>query len=338
MPDIAENQSDDTPGFDPRIQTEDIAFKPHEMVVCGACGRTNPPNRLACIYCANPLEIKPENAALIKPALRRLDAWELGYNVILVEPMAMDQAPVANAAAFLSMDPDTLAVILDAGEPLPLARVESQAEADILIAGLDRLGLRSRVVTDADLADDKLPIRLSGIELRDQTISVTDFNTRKVTEINIDDLALLVPGIITTSKVDAVEKKGRGGKSKVIDETATASDESILDIYSRHDPVGFRVQLTGFDFSCLGDDKGMIAVENLRRLIVVLKEHASNARLVADYKPVRVALGQVWEVEFRKDPKGVQRSGFAKREFGTVSSTSNLRQFTKYSRLQWHLL
>ncbi len=336
MPDIAENQPDDASGFDPRIQTEDIAFKPGEMLPCAACGRMNPPNRLKCLYCSNELEIKPENATLIKPNLRKLEGWERGYNVILRESVAANRFPLANTASFLSMDPDDLSVILDAAEPLPLIRVESRTEADVLVIGLARLGLQCSILADADMADDRLPVRLSNIEVREAGIALTDFNTHKVTEI--DDLALLIPGILTTNKVDSLEKKGRGGKTKVIDETATALDESILDLYSRQDPVGFRVHLTGFDFSCLGDDKGLIAVENMRRLIVLLKEHAPNARLVSDYKKVRRALGQVWEIEARKDPQGLKRSGFGKREFGTVASTSNLWQFTKYSRLQWHLL
>ena len=335
MADIAENQPDSTSGFDPRIQSEDIAFKPDEMLACDACTRKNPPNRLKCMYCGNDLEIKPENAALVKPALRKLECWERGFNVIIREPVGANQLNLAHSAAFLSMEPDDLAVILDAGEPLPLIRIESQNEAEILIAGLAKLGLKCSILADATVADDKMPVRLSNIELSEGSIAVTDFNTQKVTVV--DDLALLIPGIITTSKVDSLEKKRRG-KSTVIDETATASDESILDIYSRDDPFGFRVHLTGFDFSCLGDDKGLLAVENVRRLVVTLKEHVPSAKLVADYKKVRPALRQVWEIEARKDPKGLHRSGFAKRGFGTVASTSNLRQFTKYSRLQWHLL
>lgn len=338
MPDIAENQPDDPPRFDPRIQTEEIAFKPAEMLPCGACGRMNPPNRLKCLYCANELEIRPENADVIRPNLRKLEGWERGFNVIIREPVAANQADTPGAASFLSIDAGDLSVILDAGEPLPLARVESKTEADVLVTGLARYGLNCSILADSDLADDRPPVRLSHIDLRDRGIAVTDFNTRKVTEINANDLVLLIPGVLATRRVDSLEKKGRGGKTKVVDETATDRDESILDLYSRHDPIGFRVHLTGFDFSCLGDDKGLIAIENMRRLVVALKEHAPNVRLVRNYKMVRQALRQVWEIEARKDPKGLQISGFGRREFGTVASTNNLRQFTRYSRLQWHLL
>ena len=338
MADIAEKQTGGTPHFDPRIQTEDIAFRPEEMHTCPACERLNPPTRLKCLYCGNELEIKAENAAIIKSDLRKLEPWERGFNVLIREPVAANQDLLANTASFLSMESDDLSTIFDAAAPLPLARVEGEKEADILVAGLARLGIECSILADADIADDKQPVRLSNIELSERGIAVTDFNTRRVTEINAGDLALLVPGLLTTSKVDSLEKKKRGGKTKVIDETATAADESILDIYNRHDPIGFRVHLTGFDFSCLGDDKGLLAVENMRRLVIALKEHVPNAKLVSDYKKVRHALGQVWEIESRKDSQGLQRSGFGKVEFGSVASTNNLRQFTKYSRLQWHLL
>ena len=338
MANIVEDQPNERPGFDPRIQTEDIAFKPGEMLACDACSRRNPPNRLKCMYCGAGLPIKAEHSDLIKPILRELEAWEPGFNVIIREPAARSDVEFAKIAAFLSMDPENLAVILNAGEPLPIIRVESEPEAVVIVSGLGKLGLNCFILADAAIADEKLPVRLSNLEIRDGGIVVTDFNTRNATEISRDDLVLLVPGIISTSRVDSLEKKKHRGDPKVLEETATATDEAVLDIYSRRDPTGFRVQLTGFDYSCLGEDKGLLAVENMRRLVVALKEHAPNARIAADYKRVRQALAQVWEIESRKDAKGLQRSGFAKREFGTTASTSNLRQFTKYSRLQWHLV
>ena len=48
-------------------------------------------------------------------------------------------------------------------------------------------------------------------------------------------------------------------------------------------------------------------------------------------------LGTVWEIESRNDPQRPKAFGVWQVEFGTVASTSNLNQFTKYSRLQWHL-
>ena len=102
--------------------------------------------------------------------------------------------------------------------------------------------------------------------------------------------------------------------------------------------VGYRVFTSGFDFSCLGDEKGLLASDNLKRLTSKLASLSSNAKLVHEYRSVRQSLGSVWEPEIRRDTKGLQRTGFGKREFGSVMTTSNLEQFTKFSRLQRHLL
>lgn len=336
MTENPDKQPESPTAFDPRIQTEKLAFDPKELVSCGGCGRTNPPNRLKCLYCARELEIRIENTEAIRPILRKLEIWERVWNVIVRE--IGSQADTGKIAQFLSMDAADLTAILDAGTPLPLARVESEREAAILLTRMERLGLKCMIVSDADLAADKPPVRLGRIDLPNDRIELKDFNTGKTTEVESDDLVLIVPGLITARRVDTLEKKRRRGQKKLLDETTTATDETILDIYSRHDRNGYRVHLAGFDFSCLGEDKGLLAVENLRRLVVALKEHAPNAKLVNDYTSVRHALGNVWEIESRSDPQGLQRAGFGKVEFGNVASTSNLMQFTKYSRLQWHLL
>lgn len=324
------------PAFDPYTQTENLAFDPAAMVPCDGCGRMNPPNRLKCFYCASDLAIAVKDAASIKPALRKLELWERGFNLIVRQKTA--QPDVIGIARFLSMEAEDLAAILDTGIAIPVARVESEKEALIVQECLSQFGVGCSIVSDAALAADKPPARLSRIEFAGGRLALTDFNTGKVTETEAGEFVLLIPGIITASKVDSLEKKRRGGKTKLIDETATASDETLLDMYTRRDPTGYRVYLAGFDFSCLGEDKGLLAGENLRLLIVHLKEYLPDAKLINDYPTIRHAVGRVWEVESRKDSRGLQRSGFGKVEFGAVASTHNLNQFTKYSRLQWYLL
>ncbi len=332
MADTSENQ----PAFDPLIQTENIAFRADEMVDCEACSRKNPPNRLKCMYCGGGLAVKAEFAEAISPISRKLEAWEKGFNVISLS--AVGDADIKKAATLLQIESTLVETILSAGTPLPLARVESSEEAELLISRLTDLGFTCSIVTDESLNTDDLPIRASGIDISDGFISVIDFNTREVAPIPADELALIVTGMLSKSKVDLIEKKGRGGKTKLLDETETASDEAVIDIYSRSDAKGFRINLAGFDFSCLGESKGLLASENIRRLSVVLTENAPHARFVADYVSIRHTLSDVWEVDARRDPKGRQRAGFGKVEFGSVASTSNVRQFTKYSRLQWQLL
>ncbi len=332
MADRPENQ----PAFDPLIQTENIAFRADEMVDCEACSRKNPPNRLKCMYCGGGLEVKSENSDQIIPITRKLDAWEKGFNVILLS--ARSNADAQQAATFLHLEFPIVEAILTPATSLPLARVESSADADLLISRLSDLGFICSIVTDESLNADDLPARASRIDISGGIISVADFNTREVTAIPVDQLALIVTGMLSKSKVDLLEKKGRHGKSKLLDESKTASDEAVIDIYSRTYAKGFRINLAGFDFSCLGEDKCLVASENIRRLAGLLKENAPNALLVANYVSIRQNLGAVWEVEARRDPQGLQRSSFGKIGFGSVASSSNVRQFTKYSRLQWQLL
>ncbi|MEO7538797.1 MAG: hypothetical protein ABIV21_02130 [Pyrinomonadaceae bacterium] len=324
------------PTFDPSIQTEKLGFDPNELIVCD-CGRKNPPNRHKCMYCGAGLDVEMDDSALIKSNLRKLEDWERGLNVVVLNSSETADRSIALVAGLASMEPEIALSILKAGVPLPIARVESESEASIVRNGLIKLGLETIVVGDAELAADKPPIRLSGIELTDAGMSVRSFNTGDLTDLVREDGLLLVKGVLAINSVDSLEKKKLRGGSKVLDETSLSSDEPVLDIYSPLHTTGFRILQAGFDFSCLGSEKSLLAAENLRRLISKITEHIPEASLVDNYDTIRRELGNVWDIETRKDPKGLQRAGFASFAFGSVSSTSNLHQFTKYSRLQRHL-
>lgn len=324
------------PSFDPKIQTENIAFDPETLIACSGCGRMNPPNRIDCVYCGGPLALAVKHAAMVTPNLRKLELWERGFNLI-VRAKTLNADP-SSIAKYLSLDPDDVLAILDAGVEIPIARVESDREASIVQTRLGEFGLGCMIVSDDELAAEAPPKRLSGMDIVDQVISLTDFNTDRTVKFDVDDFVLLVPGSISTDRIDMLEKKRRGRKTKLLDEISTAADEMVLDIYTRGDSNGFRIHLSGFDFSCLGEDKGLLAGENLRLLIVRLAVVLPNAKLVNDYAAVRRVLGSVWDVESRKDSHGLQRSGFGKVEFGSTASSSNLNQFTKFSRLQRHLV
>ena len=115
--------------FDPSIQTENIAFGQDELIVCKDCGRKNPPNRLKCLYCAHDLEIKAEDTTSIKPFLRKLELWERGFSLIVRDQIS--GINIERSAQFLSLESSDLVEILNASEPLPVARVESEMEAAI---------------------------------------------------------------------------------------------------------------------------------------------------------------------------------------------------------------
>lgn len=319
-------------------QPEPIAFGADEMIVCKGCGRKSPPNRLDCMYCAARLEIAGRDSETIKLNLRKLESWEKAFNVIyLADPAVLSDADLARIARFLDTEIETVRSIFAFGKPLPLARVESDEEAVIIEARLRELDVECRTISDEMLNADTVPRRLRGLEFSGDQLNLVDFNNDKKIAIICDDLTLIVVGEVFETRSESMEKRKKG-KTSVVEQTETSVDEILIDLYTKNDSIGFRIPMTGFDFSCLGDDKGMLAGENIRALVIALKEIAQNARLDRDYHDVKNLLNDIWEIEQSKDSLGIRRQNFGKLEMGHVASSSNLRQFTKYSRLQWHLI
>lgn len=320
------------------LQTENIAYSPDEMIECGKCARMNPPARLKCFYCAAELEISAARAANLQPGLRKLEDWEKGYNLIYQPNSPGETKPdAAEIAKIMRLEPDVWRKIVETKKNLPLARVESQKEAEIIAAKMREMDLSTFIVSDEKLSADVMPTRLRGLEFDGDRLILILFNTSEIREIRRDDLILIVSGAVFERKTESVEKRKKG-ESKILDASETASDESLIDIYSRNEAGGYRITAKGFDFSSLETEKGIVAHENMQKLIEKLRGFAPNAKFDGDYRAVREVLGNVWEIENRKDAQGLKRHGFGKFDFSNVATSSNLRQFTKYSRLQREIL
>jgi len=335
-----DNQQPDPEKFlkDLPIQAEEIGYKPDEMVSCGNCSRSNPPNRLKCMYCGAELELSPEQSTKIAPVLRKLENWENGFNLIYLprgENVSAETA--AQIAKFIGLEKEVLQNVFETDKPLPIVRAESAKEAEILQNRLKDLNLETSVIGDALLAAENPPKRLRGLDFHDDKILLILFNNDEVEEIGAQDLSLIVSGAIFQKAVESLEKRKKG-ENKILEATETDSDEALIDIYSKKNATGYRILTKGFDYSCLGAEKGILARENIKKLAAALQNFAPNAKLVDDYLSVRSVLGNVWEVEQRKDSQGLTRQRFGKFDLSNISSSNNLQQFTKYSRLQWHIL
>ncbi len=331
---LADGWLDDLP-----IQAENPAFKPEEMILCRKCERKNPPTRLDCFYCGKQLEFSEAQSGFIKPNLRKLENWEKGFNLIY-SPVSQnfDDARLSEIAKILKCEKEFLQKMIASQKSLPLARAESEKEAEIVQKRLRELGADTLIVSDESLNIEKSARRLRGIEFYDDKIILILFNQDEILEISNNDLVLIVTGAIFERKVEATEKRVKEGESKILQTSETASDEFLIDIYSREDATGYRIFAKGFDFSCLEAEKEILAAKNLKKLAQKLVEAALNAKIVDDYLQVRESLGNVWQVEERTDSQGMKREGFGKFNLGNVTTINNLSQFTKYSRLQWQLL
>ena len=325
----------------PKI-TDNITFKPEEMILCRQCQRTNPPTRLACFYCGKELEISEANSLAIKPALRKLEIWEKGFNLIYApNEQSFDDASLTAIAKLLNRESEFVEKILASKTALPMARAESQKEAEILQNRLRESGFATSILSDEVLAGENPPRRLHGLEFWDDKLILIFFNSDEIAEIVLDDIVLIVSGAIFERKVEATERyneKRKKGASTLLKATETATDEMLFDIYTRENSSGYRVFAKGFDFSCLEAEKEILAKDNLKKLANKLKNLVPKAKFVENYLQVRGNLVTVWEAEEKTDSQGVMRQSFGRFNLGNITIVNNRAQFNKYSRLQWHLL
>lgn len=321
------------------LQSEDIAFKPEEMIQCLTCARANPPTRLNCFYCGAELEIGDEQRQLLKLNLRKLEAWEKGFNLIfLPAPETAAEINAAEISRLLKAETEFTNEILTSKTPLPIARAESEKEAEITQTRLRETGVETLIVGDENLKIEQSPRRLRGIEFFDDKLILILFNQDEIVEIADEDLSLIVTGATFERRIEATEKYNKKGENKILETSETASDEQLIDLYSRNDSIGYRIWAKGFDFSCLDDEKGILATENIGKLVGKLRLIHPNVKLIDDYLRVRDKLSAIWEVEQKTDSRGLKREGFGKFNLGNLTTVNNLSQFTRYSRLQWHLL
>lgn len=316
---------------DLKVQVENIAFNGDEMIVCKKCGKSNPPNRAGCLYCGTAIESPAGNGAELRLNFRRLENWENGFNVVFVPPA--NNADAASAARYLKIEAEICEQMMTASDPFPLARLESESEASLAVGQLSRYGINASIVSDVNLKIGKPCPRLRSVEFLDNTVRFTVFNTSEQVDIANENIVLIVVGRIVESKMESVEK-GRKEKRKLLSETATSSDEVLIDIYAAGAENGWRMTTKGFDFSTLGSEKSMLAAENIRLLRERLRSCAVNAKVVEEYPKLIQPLSEIWDIERRTDFDGVKRTGMWKSGFASVTRTSNLEQFSKYSRLQ----
>ena len=318
------------------VRTENIAYASEEMIACEKCRRQNPPNRLKCLYCGAELTFTDEQSSFLKPVLRKLEAWEKGFNLIYLPSGAgaLGEPEMKEIGRMTRLEKDVLEQIFAAGKPLPVARAESEKEARIVGQRLGELGVETALIGDEELAADRPPTRLRGLEFSGETLILKPFNTDAPIELHREQLTLIVTGAVFEKRIEAMEKLNKKGENTLLSATETATDEKLFDLYARTGgKTGFRVEQNGFDFSPLGAEKSLLAAENIDRLARKLAEFAPQARFIEDYTKLRGALGAVWEISERRDSKGLVRERFGRFSLGNVTTVSNAEQFTKYSRM-----
>jgi len=312
------------------IRSEQIGFSPEELVACGKCAKANPPNRLNCFYCGEALELPSEIADGIRFKPSEIEDWEPGVNLIVTAvPRDLDPQAISSAISFGDEIVDSLLE-----PPIPLFRVKSQ-EVDEVEARLTRLGLEVGRVEDLALLLSTPPVRLKGIGFDGGSLSVQSFNSSDVSSVDAGDVTLIVVGSIITTTAESKLKKKRK-ETKEFDEYTAHSDHLVIDLHTSVDRIGYRILPHGFDFSCLGGEKSLVAADNVRKLIEKL---SSLPKVIVDrsYASKLGILDRVWPRTVANTSKGIERNWFGVQR-ATGFTTSNETQFTRYSRVRRNLL
>ncbi len=315
------------------IRSEPIGFSADELITCGKCTRANPPNRLNCFYCGEALELPAEIAAGIGFKPSEIEDWEPGVNIVVTG--GLDDIDLQSIASTVSMDSSLAASLRDLEPPYPLFRVR-QEDAGEVATRLEGIGLSVESVADSSLTLGKPPIRLKGITFGDDSWELNPFNSSDPATVEVDKIVLVVVGTIVTTTAESKLKKKRK-EIKEFDEHLSSSDHLAIDIYTDSDDAGFRILPHGFDFSCLGERKSLIAGENVKVLLDRLCEFIPGAVFDRSYDTKWTILDEVWPRAVANTSKGIERNWYGVQR-GVGSTTSNEEQFTRYSRMRRKLI
>jgi hypothetical protein len=310
------------------------------MIRCDECLRANPPTRVSCLYCGAPLPVTESSARLRKPVLRQPEKHQPGYNSILIPPdRAASDETVSAAAALVKLSPENLQALMSQSVPMPLARTASREEADLVTERLKDLGL-----TCITLSDEELGLSFSENTLKrvramrfDEVFLTIQLAGGEEIEVEWAHIVLIVPGRVVETRVEITERLTRKPEAELLNTSEFFRDETVMDFYTATHPFTWRVGASGFDFSCLEDEKALLASENIARLERVLVARAVNAQFDGSYPRVRNLLELVWSTQQENQSGGWRRSAPGKLSVEFSMTKSNESQFTRYSRLRYYL-
>ncbi|HYP00654.1 MAG TPA: hypothetical protein VER76_10730 [Pyrinomonadaceae bacterium] len=342
------NEDDELPliGEDAGASVVPRAFAPGEMVACESCLRANAPTRMNCLYCGAALPVSDAGNDLRRPSLRALEAWEQGFNVVLVphggasaaaDVLSVDS--LSAAATLLRVEAGQLRGMREAGGALPLARAASREEASLVEGKLRALGWQVEIVADEDLAVEKqAPKRIRKLEIGAAALAGWTSAESAPESVAWERVALFVAGRIARKRIEVEERRGggggrRGAEGEVVETREFHEDERALDLYFVESIVNWRIMAENFDYSCLGAEKRLTAAENFKRLIETLRARAPRAVYDDAYRSVRPFLKFAWPLAEQTEAGNLRRIRPGRYNAEAVTSVSNETQFTRYGRL-----
>ena len=304
-----------------------------DVTNCPRCQRRTPAARGDCIYCGEHLPFVSIQSA---PPQRNIDPTERAFNTILQPfPARINESVVTALASALQIEVNEAQALIDAGKPVPLARSQTRAEADMITALVRTCGLRASVIPDEVLKLDQELLRARRIAVGHDEVRV--YHSSGEIGIPKSEIVLLVVGELRNVRVDYTEGiSGRGGQSgSVLDSSEFRSEETLLDVYASRLEQGFRIKSDAFDYSGLIPALSFRSEVNFRAAWTKLSADLPQVKVDHDFPKMRTLLSRAWPERSRNESRGIKRTlAFRAVSQGSVMS-DNRDQFNRYSRLMF---
>ena len=222
--------------------------------------------------------------------------------------------------------------------PTPVARTASREEAELVTERLRDLGLACTTLSDEDLGlsfSENTVKRVKAMQFDEGFLTIQLAGGEKI-EVAWADIILIVPGRLMETRVEITERLTRNPEKELLDTSEYFRDETVIDFYTASHPFTWRVGASGFDFSCLENEKTLTANENIARLQRVFVARAVSAQWDDSYPRVRNLLEFAWSTQQENQSSGWRRSAPGKLSVGLSTTKTNESQFTRYSRLRYY--
>jgi hypothetical protein len=320
----------------PVTPTDPQGFAAAEMIRCDECLRANPPTRLGCLYCGAVLPLTETSDRLRKPTLRQPAKHEPAFNCILSvgrHGLLLTESR-QEAANLLKLTVENVQEIIDAGCPLPLARTASREEAELVLNRLKDLGIPTLILSDQELGlREESAVRLRSLEFEEKNLVLHQAGGKQSVKVLWPELFLIVSGRLVVQQVEVKERMSRRSENEILDTSEFFADESVFDLYVSTHEQTWRIGANSFDFSCLQDQKSLIAGHNLKKLREIIAGKVTTLRVDDTYNEIKSVLDPVWPSEQETQSRGWRRERPGKYSIGAATINSNEAQFTRYSRL-----
>ena len=331
--------NENIPFLGPIEPSEPQGFSAEQMVRCEECLRANPPTRVSCLYCVAPLPVTEAAAKLRKPVLRQPEKHQLGYNNILLPlDQVASEETLVEAATLLKLSIENFQGVVGQNLPLPVARTNSREEAELVNVRLRDLGLNCLTLSDEELGltfNGNTVKRVRSMSFDDTYVTIYQVAAEEMV-VSWTDLILIMSARIFETKLEIKERKTGKSEDEILDTSEFFKDEVVIDFYTANHSSTWRISAGGFDFSCLGREKALVANDNILKLQRLLTGKAVNAQFDDSYAQVRNSLELAWTTQAETQSSGWRRERPGMLSIGVATTKSNETQFTRYSRLRYY--